>query len=285
MLLKTQTLTIVAPEYLRSEIAAAISPDAGLSAALENGSLLLATDAEEAGDGPVIVVAPLLERFVHSTKIKEDVFFSPTTIASQQLAGFANLSEQPQATVIAEKDLKERPEQATKTIAEMFDRSERARNEARGQRAKPGAMQPNLPHAIQPLTMYAALPVPLGAAAWWSVFAFYTNDGYCPPSIDLMGRARILLHGPYIALPNGVWRADIFFNLSADAAPYDYLVEFGAGGNFARIVYRAETAGQQFLALICTVREPALAEVRISLLRAAFHGELEMEGCWVTRME
>jgi hypothetical protein len=96
--------------------------------------------------------------------------------------------------------------------------------------------------------------------------------------IDLTGRARCLVYGPYVNLPPGSWSVDIVLGFSAEAAGVNLVAEVFAGSQLAHS--RIEVAGEQFLetrlylTIADTVDEPV--QIRIHLERAAFDGRLAL---------
>jgi hypothetical protein len=133
--------------------------------------------------------------------------------------------------------------------------------------------------------MYLTLPVPRGATAWWHSPLFLTPNGNYTNPIDVMGRARTLLFGPYISLTSGLWQADLTMEFCADAIQYDYLIDFGTAKTFARSLFRPARAGEQTVSIQYTVQDDTPVEMRVVLLRAAFHGEIIFSGARVTKLD
>jgi hypothetical protein len=119
----------------------------------------------------------------------------------------------------------------------------------------------------------------------WERDLFYMNEEppreIDPPAsrpIDVTGRPRYFLYGPYITLPPGAWSATIALGLSAEAAELSYLVEVCAG---AEVVLAAVTLqpGQQRVIetnLNFSIAEPGMIEIRMLNERAAFDGRLAL---------
>ncbi|MDB5439798.1 MAG: hypothetical protein JWM33_2225 [Caulobacteraceae bacterium] len=107
----------------------------------------------------------------------------------------------------------------------------------------------------------------------------------CPERIDITGRRRILVYGPYVALPAGRWRLTAEFSLTAEAAAnllqveifqdpavvVSKLIQPSRGGRFA-VPLEAELSG-----------EPV--ELRTWLPLPAFDGELCFHGATVERLD
>jgi len=117
----------------------------------------------------------------------------------------------------------------------------------------------------------------------WEPDLFFTNedraDGRLRPAvrpIDVTGRARILIFGPYINLPPGAWSATIVIAFSAETAGNSFVVEVTAG---VQLGYeRVQPAGEQVIEinLQFTIDESISQPVEIRLIseRAAFDGRL-----------
>ncbi|HEY1425657.1 MAG TPA: hypothetical protein VGF50_03215 [Caulobacteraceae bacterium] len=117
-----------------------------------------------------------------------------------------------------------------------------------------------------------------GGRAWWPGELFLSEAPGFPHAVDITGPPRCLSFGPYVRLGSGAWRAEVELELCADAARYDYRVEFGTNGDFSETIARAGGAGRHVATLRHQLSEPAPAEVRVSLARAAFHGRFALIG-------
>jgi len=96
--------------------------------------------------------------------------------------------------------------------------------------------------------------------------------------IDLTGRARFLVFGPYINLPPGPWSATVVMAFSAEAAGHSFIVEAAAGTQLA--YERVQPTGEQVIettlqfAIENSVDQPV--EIRIVTERAAFDGRMAL---------
>ena len=129
------------------------------------------------------------------------------------------------------------------------------------------------------------LPVAPDCAGWWPSDAFHSNEPAFPGPIDITGPPRTLLFGPYLSLAPGLWQAELRFDVCADAARYDYRIDFGTADDFTTCVVRAPRPGAQAATLRHRLGAGALAEVRLWLGRPAFHGWLQLHGARLTRVE
>jgi hypothetical protein len=120
---------------------------------------------------------------------------------------------------------------------------------------------------------------------WWAPDAFYAEAGTAATPIDITGHARILFWGPYIELPPGLWRAEVRLECCAEAARYDYLIEFGTVARFSRTVFRPEPGACTLVDTTYRTTEPWRSELRAWVARPAFHGELRLVGARLLRIE
>jgi hypothetical protein len=279
-----RTFAVIAPDYLVSELASVLESADETRDAMKSGALLLSSDAPNIRADERVVVAPSLLRLMESMRRDGDTWTSALSSASHTLSLFAQAAASANALVVSEQDIKSRPDFLTEAITSKEKTSPTVEANELAESANQRSMETGLPPNIQPLQMYNSLPVRPGAFAWWPYAVFLTAAGQCPAVIDVMGRARVLFCGPHISLIEGQWQADIVFDITKEAATHDYLIEFGTTGRLSRIFYRPAKAGQQIVSLRHTARNNAPVEVRIELLRAAFHGELKLSGCWITKI-
>jgi hypothetical protein len=96
--------------------------------------------------------------------------------------------------------------------------------------------------------------------------------------IDLTGRPRIVVYGPFITLPPGGWSAEIVLGFSAEAAGMSFMVEVFAGTQLAYT--RIEIGGEQIIEtrVSFTIADSAdqPVQIRIWSERSAFDGRLAL---------
>ena len=139
------------------------------------------------------------------------------------------------------------------------------------------------------LDLYATGIPAIGATADWptSLFSFDRRNDANPtnPAIqDLTGPPRILVYGPYITLPPGVWRARIRFVVDSAAARHQYRLEWGDQGAFAEHRFKPGRAGFYELTIDFRWTAAAPSEVRLVLANGAIDGTLEFTGLTVIRI-
>jgi hypothetical protein len=138
------------------------------------------------------------------------------------------------------------------------------------------------------LALYQELPPPIGAQANWAphLFSYPVGKAYegGGPEIDLTGRARALVHGPYIELPPGVWRADIRFTMDPRGSPIRLRFDWGVNADFVMASPLVQRDGAYGLSLTRRWSEQGPAQVRVWVMQGVFDGQFEFQGCTVRRM-
>jgi len=105
--------------------------------------------------------------------------------------------------------------------------------------------------------------------------------------IDATGRARFLVHGPYINLPPGGWEVTLVLAFSAEAAGVAFIVEIAAGKQLAytRVTPAREEVIDVKLAFAIEDSAVGPVEIRIVTDRAVFDGRLALGYATLTRRE
>jgi hypothetical protein len=142
-------------------------------------------------------------------------------------------------------------------------------------------------HAATALRLYLDGRPAIGATATVSPTLFlYDARGrvaQTPGAVEITGRARTLLYGPYLALPPGSWTVKVAFAVDDDAAGHPYRFEWGTGDVFERVDFTPETAGVFAVEVSRDWDRPAPAEARVILMRSAFAGTFRLIEMTVTR--
>ena len=97
--------------------------------------------------------------------------------------------------------------------------------------------------------------------------------------IDITGRSRFLIYGPYLALPPGSWLASITLGFSPEAAEMSYLVEIGAASAILATTTVAPRGAQSMEVNLAFAIDQSVGgplDVRILNERAAFDGRLAL---------
>lgn len=133
--------------------------------------------------------------------------------------------------------------------------------------------------ARQALGLYAdGAPRPGARAAWPPALFHYdaravrgaTEAGV----MDVTGRPRILVWGPYFVLPPGLWRIRVRFSLDENARIYGYRMDWGGQKAFDSFLFRPDRAGVFEIEMAYRWTEPGPAEMRLLLMEGAFTGEM-----------
>lgn len=106
-----------------------------------------------------------------------------------------------------------------------------------------------------------------------------TND-----PIDVTGRARFLVYGPYVHMEPGRWRVIVSLDLSPDAARNPLALQFGVDPVVTTVDMALGVAGPQQFRIDHVVHTAGPGQVRLWLKRAAFHGEIRFSGATVRRL-
>lgn len=141
--------------------------------------------------------------------------------------------------------------------------------------------------AESPLAMFDQMPIPAGASANWAPHWFTYLDPNArarSPWIDLTGRMRSMIYGPYISLPTGRWRIDIRFAVDPERGHAPLLFEWGTGNDYSRIMTDIEHRGAYGVSLDRIWHEASAAQLRIWTAHPVFEGLLNFESARVTRV-
>lgn len=141
--------------------------------------------------------------------------------------------------------------------------------------------------ADSPMALFDQMPIPAGASANWAPHWFTYADPVAranSPWIDLTGRMRSLIYGPYISLPIGRWRVEIRFAVDPEGGHCPLLFEWGTGNDYSRLMTDLEHRGAYGLSLDRIWTEPGAAQLRIWAAHPVFEGLLNFESCRVTRV-
>lgn len=140
----------------------------------------------------------------------------------------------------------------------------------------------------RPLAMYDVLPCPAGAAASWppSLFTYPLGAAFegGSPLLDMTGRARPVLFGPFVELTPGVWRVEIEVAVDPEGSPALLLFEWGAGALFVSCKAEVAAPGLYSVALDRVWSAGEAAQARLWIAQPLFQGRMEFMGCRVTRM-
>ena len=118
----------------------------------------------------------------------------------------------------------------------------------------------------------------------WPWSAFEIGEGRVDGetwSTDLTGRARMLVYGPYRALPPGRWRVEVDISISGVGALPELRFEWGTPTEGDMIEPRLDQSGTYRITMEREWLEVAPAAFRIILARAVFDAYLTVSKCRV----
>ncbi|WP_336979700.1 hypothetical protein [Brevundimonas nasdae] len=125
-------------------------------------------------------------------------------------------------------------------------------------------------------------------SAEWSPEIFSYAKGVGGPDeagvLDITGRPRLAIHGPYIFLTRGVWRVTVRLSFDADAAQKPYQIQWGGSESYAEHDFSPGRSGIYEITLEHEWPTHAATEVRLLLLQGAFHGQITLHGAVVQRV-
>ena len=149
-----------------------------------------------------------------------------------------------------------------------------------------------MPYRIDPSVAESPLAVfddrTPGTRATWLPRWFSYPGGYAgspeQPLIDLTGKMRPIIYGPYICLPAGRWRVDLEFTVDPERAHAPLLFEWGFGNDYCRVVTEIRHRGRYAVSLDRVWPQADAAQLRIWTAHPVFQGQFGFGGCRVTRM-
>lgn len=130
----------------------------------------------------------------------------------------------------------------------------------------------------------------VGHRATWGPAVFLydergSRDAAEVGAIDMTGRPRILVYGPYVGLPAGRWRLVVQFSIDEAATRRTLRIDWGTQADFVSHIVAPDRAGVYEIELEYDWTAAAPAEFRIILLEGAFSGTLIFRGGVVSQVE
>ena len=152
---------------------------------------------------------------------------------------------------------------------------------------KPIASRPLMDREI---ALQKAAEVFLGGEAKWPVglFSYDRRNAETAPRsghLDVTGRPRFLVTGPYLWMPAGTWRAVVTLSFDADVSHRKFRVDWGGVETFASQEFHPGHSGIFEITLEHHWDTAAAAELRVLVLEGVFHGAMGFRGATVSRVE
>jgi|LADL02.1.fsa_nt_gi hypothetical protein len=138
------------------------------------------------------------------------------------------------------------------------------------------------------LALYQGWPDTPQSSARWEPEVFRFDDRHRSASrpdwiVELAGRARALVYGPYIGLRPGRWSITARFIVDKDAALHRLRFEWGHTSSTTSFTQSPERPGEFAVRLTHEWHEPATAEFKIIVAQGSLGGELEFQGADLVR--
>lgn len=127
-----------------------------------------------------------------------------------------------------------------------------------------------------------------GEATWaGDLFTWNTPPTHAAgrSSLDLTGRPRIVVYGPYMEMPAGRWKA--VFTLSVDSYSCRYLFRADWGGveNYTSQEFRPGRPGVFRIEMVYDWAIQGACEFRLLVMEGVFHGQISMSDIAVSRVD
>ena len=135
------------------------------------------------------------------------------------------------------------------------------------------------------LAFYETLPPRPGASAIWGADAFIWTPGSQDGLVDLTGRRRVLLYGPYLMLSAGTWTVDLVFEISIHRAICELRFEWGILHDVDTIAQRVTVSGRYEASMTHSWTDAGAVELRIWLDRSMFDGTLKVLSVTVSKVD
>jgi hypothetical protein len=137
-----------------------------------------------------------------------------------------------------------------------------------------------------PLAIFARLPIASGQSAPWPSSIFSYTVGQQPeggqPEIDLSGRGRIVVHGPYLPLPAGEWAVEINTEVDPETGTAYLRFEWGFDLDVAAVYYETKQAGLYQIKMQHALGQGSKAQIRVWAQRPTFDGRIKLVDCILT---
>lgn len=110
------------------------------------------------------------------------------------------------------------------------------------------------------------------------------NQGPRTGELDLTGRPRFLIHGPYIVMPPGRWKAVFRLSFDGPGSRVRFRLDWGGQTEYDSEELTPGKPGLFEIEMDYVWREPAPAEFRIMVFEGVFDGRMTFGGVRVSRV-
>ncbi|MGO4410927.1 MULTISPECIES: hypothetical protein [unclassified Brevundimonas] len=155
-------------------------------------------------------------------------------------------------------------------------------------RPAPAPTDTPLSPRLRAVTEAVALLDPARPQAVWAPELFNydsrTVPGGARGQLDLTGRPRFMITGPYITLPPGRWRATYRLTFDAKGSRPRFRVDWGSQTDFISKEFTPGRAGVFEIVQEYDWTERAPCELRIIVLEGVFDGRMTFSGAQISRV-
>lgn len=141
---------------------------------------------------------------------------------------------------------------------------------------------------LRAVTEAVALLDPASPQATWAPELFNYDSRMAPGGkcgqLDLTGRPRFMITGPYITLPPGRWRASYRLTFDARGSRPRFRVDWGGQTDFVSEEFTPGRAGVFQIVQEYDWTERAPCELRIIVLEGVFDGRMTFDGAQISRV-
>lgn len=153
---------------------------------------------------------------------------------------------------------------------------------------RPAIVPEPLSDRLQAVTEAVALLDPTHPEAIWAPVLFNYHSrlvpGGEPGQLDLTGRPRFVVTGPYIAMPAGRWRATYRLTFDSKGSRPRFRVDWGGTEDYVSEEFVPGRAGVFEVSQEYCWSEPGPCELRIVVLEGVFDGRMTFSGVEISRV-
>jgi len=156
------------------------------------------------------------------------------------------------------------------------------------QRPNLAPVAPPLSPRLQAVSEAFALLDPARPQATWAPELFNydsrTIPGGSPGQLDLTGRLRFMITGPYITLPPGRWRATYRLIFDKPGSRLRFRIDWGSQSDFVSEEFTPGRPGVFEIVQDYVWTERAPCELRVIVLEGVFDGRMTFSGAEIKRV-
>lgn len=104
-------------------------------------------------------------------------------------------------------------------------------------------------------------------------------------TLDLTGRPRTIVHGPYFEIPAGRWKATFTLSVDDHSARYLFRADWGGIEVYSSQEFRPWRSGVFEIEMVHDWAAPGAVEFRLLVMEGVFHGEISLSDLTVVRVD